>query len=128
MLDSDIEKKIKNKIIKDQLNKVINADLNNFDESTYTFYIKQKISIKIEENKCYLIKLKPTLFRNQALATNWNNSSIPKVDYLKVDVIKLMGNMIKVMGVGYDFEKKLDQNYFWNGWLTLTDIEPIQRL
>ena len=36
--------------------------------------------------------------------------------------------MIKVVGVGYDAETNQDVSYFWSGWLTLEDIDVIQKI
>lgn len=117
-----------NKIIESQLSKVREADLSNFDPETNTYKIPRKREIKVEEDGCYLVKCKPTLFTNIVLKTNWNNNSVPKVDYLKIDVSRKMSDKIKVVGLGYDFINDKTLDYFWSGWLTLGDIEVIKKL
>lgn len=117
-----------NKIIEEQLKKVEYADLSNFNEETNTYFIPKRTDIKLEEDNCYLIKLKPTLFTNETLKTNWNKGSVPKYEYLKVDVSKKMVNMIKVVATAFDYDLNQDLSYFWSGWLTIADIEVLQKI
>lgn len=117
-----------NKIIEEQLKKVEYADLSNYDEATNTYIIPKRVDIKLEEDKCYLIRLKPTLFTNETLKINWNQGKVPTQEYLKVDISKKMPKMIKVVGVGYDYDGNQDLSYFWSGWLTLADIDVLQKL
>ena len=118
-----------NKIIEAQLNKVKEADLSQFDPETNTYKIPRKKDIKVEEDGCYLIRCKPTLFTNIVLKTNWNNDKpFPKTTYLKIDVSRKMSGMIKVVGIGYDIVNHTSLDYFWTGWLTLNDIEVIKKL
>lgn len=57
-------------LIKKQLEKVQIADLSNFDPKTNTYIIPQKKSIKIENNKAYLIYLNDSFFYNTTLKDN----------------------------------------------------------
>ena len=115
-------------IIKKELQKVEKADLTHFDPETNTYFIPKRNDIKIEEDNCYLVHLKDTLFNNQTLKVNWNNGSLPIYSYLKVDVSKIMAKMIKVVAVGFDNETQSDISYFWSGWLTLDEIEVLKKL
>jgi hypothetical protein len=45
------------KIIDQQLKKVQNADLSNYNSDTNTYFIKRKVGIKLEEDKGYIINL-----------------------------------------------------------------------
>ena len=99
-----------NKLIEAELKKVEVADLSNFDPKTNTYFIPQRKEIKIEEDNCYLIHIKKTLFFNDVLKVNWNNNSLPQYEYLKIDVSKKMAKMIRVVAVGYDFENDNDLN------------------
>src|SRR5574344_813654 len=100
------------KLIQEQLSKVEWADLSNFDSTTLTYHIAKRKTIKLEEDKCYLIHLKPTCFTNETVKINWNKGFMPTYEYLKVDISKIMGKMIKVNGVGIDFNTQTDLNYF----------------
>ena len=117
-----------NKIIEQQLKKLEYADISNFDAATNTYIIPKKVDIKIEEDKCYLIQLLPTLFKNEVLKTNWNAGSMPMYNYMKIDVSKIIGKMIKVVGTGYDIETQTDISSFWSGWLSTQDIKVIKKI
>lgn len=115
-------------IIKKELQKVEKADLTNFNQETNTYFIPKRKDIKLEEDNCYLVHLKDSLFTNETLKINWNNGSLPTEKYLKVDISKIMAKMIRVVGVGYDFENKKDISYFWSGWLNTEDIDVIEKI
>ena len=117
-----------NDLIEKELKKVEKADLTHINSETNTYIIPKRKDIKIEEDNCYLIHLKDTLFRNETLKTNWNNGSLPIYKYLKIDVSKIMSKMIKVVAVGYDNDKQQDISYFWSGWLTTDEIEVIKKI
>lgn len=117
-----------NKIIEDQLRKVKEIEIDNLRFEDGKCIIPRKKTIKIEEDCCYKIFLMPTLFVNTSLGTNWNNGSYPLKKYLKADIIKNMGKMIKIMGVAYDPDTGENINYFWSGWLTLQDIQIIEKI
>ena len=115
-------------IIESQLKKVQYADLTNFNSETNTYFIKKREDIKLEEDNCYLIHIKPTLKLNKSFITNWNRGSIPTYDYLKIDVSKIMVDKIKVVSVGYNINENKNEDYFWSGWLTINDIEVLKKV
>ena len=112
-----------NKLIKDQLTKVEKADLSHFNEADNSYYIPKRKDIKLEENKCYLIHIKDSFFKNEIVKINWNGGSVPTCAYLRCDISKVMPQMVKVVGIGFDIENNVPLNYFWSGWLTINDIE-----
>lgn len=116
------------KLIRDQLNKTIYADLSNFDELTNTYFIKKREDVKIEEDNFYLIHLKMSAFTNKTISDNWNAGSIPPVAYMKIDASKVMGKMVKVLGAGFDIENNRDLSVFWSGWLCVDDIEVLYKI
>lgn len=116
-----------NKIIEEQLKKVEYADLSNFNAENNTYTIPKRVEIKIEEDHSYLIQLLPTLFKNETLKINWNSGNMPTFGYMKVDVSKRFGKMIRVVGVAYDYEKQTIINSFWSGWLSTQDIKVISK-
>lgn len=59
-----------NKIIEEQLKKINDADLSNFNKEENTYYIPKKQTIKIEENNCYILKLKDSTFKNTIVLDN----------------------------------------------------------
>ena len=117
-----------NKLIEEQLNKVLDADLSHFDEASNTFFIPKKNEIKLEVDSFYLIKLKPQIFINEVLKNNWNKGSTPPGEYLKVDVCNKLGNMFKVNCIVYDNNTKQDLTVSWSGWLPADEIEVLQKL
>ena len=117
-----------NELIEKELKKVEKADLTNFNPETNTYLIPKRKDIKVEEDCCYLVRLKDTIFTNETLKVNWNNGSLPTYKYLKIDVSKMLPKMIKVVAVGFDNETQKDISYFWSGWLTLDEIEVIKKI
>lgn len=120
-----------NDIIKAELNKVVNADLSNYNSDKHTYYIKKLNNIQLIEDHCYLIKLKDKFFNNlktSIITTNWNNGSTPKYLYYKIDICKIMTKMIKVNGVAFDNDKQVDINEVWSGWLSLDDVEILSEI
>jgi hypothetical protein len=88
-------------IIKNQLLKCTYANLNNFNPETNTFYIPKYSKPQYVVGKMYLVQLPLELLNNSSvIATNWNNGSAPKFQYLKVYVSKLLGKMVYVDSIG----------------------------
>lgn len=115
-------------LIKKQLESVEIADLSNYNAETNTFIIPQKKTIKLKENKAYLIYIRDSFFWDDIVKKNWNNGSEPLDRYLKIEVISIMSSMVKVMSIGYDPLNKVDTNRFWSGWLKINDIDIIATL
>ena len=116
-----------NKFIKQQL------DLAGIEykESDNSIFIPKVTGIKLEEDGCYIIKLKETLFHldpTSALITNWNAGSIPTEKYYKIDVSKILGNMVKITGISYNPTTKNCSDIYWAGWLPINEIEIMERL
>ena len=56
------------------------------------------------------------------LHVNWNKNIIPKDKHMKCEVTEIMGKMIKINGVGFDFINKKDLNTTWEGWIPKKSI------
>lgn len=120
-----------NKRTQEQLSKVSVAKLDEFDEVTLTYHIKRYTEFHYEENNCYLVRLNDILLRQDGLpllVTNMNRNTFPREKYLKVDVLKSVGDMIKVIALGYSIDTAKDLNYTWEGWLPTQHIEMLERL
>ena len=118
-----------NKIIKEQLNKVQVADMSNYTEGTYSFIIPKYNADRFEEDKCYLIVLDDSLIidnKDSLLQCNWNRGTYPKYKYLKVDVSQVMGKMIKVNSIAYDYVNQRDLVDMWTGWLPIDLIMIVE--
>lgn len=102
-----------------------------YDDNTTHLFIPKINSIKLEVDNCYLIKLSENVVNppsNSTLASNWNNGSVPKHYYYKVDISKIMGTMIKINGVAFDNVNQKDINELWCGWIPKNEIEIIKKL
>lgn len=117
-------------VVKEQLEKCQFADLNNYDANTNTFIIKKYSLQTYEINRCYLVKLPGTVVGNNdsVLAANWNNGSCPSTQYLKIYISKILGNMIYVDSIGFDFDNNKDLNIMWSGWLQTESLTQIAAL
>jgi hypothetical protein len=117
-------------IIQEQLDKCQFADLNNFDKNSNTYIIRKYCKPTYELNKCYLVKVPANIVNStdSVLATNWNSGSCPKTQYLKIYLSKVLGTMIYVDSIGFDFETKQDLNLMWSGWLNTTELTQIAML
>ena len=117
-------------IIKEQLDKCQFADLNNYDPGTNTFYIRKYSKPTYEINHCYLVRLPLNIVDapDSVLAVNWNNGSCPKTQYLKIYVSRVLGNMIQVDSISYNFETRQDLNLMWSGWLDINTLAQITAL
>ncbi len=117
-------------IIKEQLEKCQFADLNNYNPNTNTFTIRKYSKPTYEMNHCYLVRLPNSIVNNtdSVLAVNWNNGTFPRTQYLKVYISKIMGTMIYVDSIGFDFDTKQDLNLMWSGWLNTSELTQIAAL
>lgn len=120
-----------NKIVKEQLKKCDTARLPPFDDNTTHLLIKKYVPVSVVENNYYLIAISNSILHpteNSLLVSNWNNGSVPKHTHYKCEVIKKLGQMIKINGLAYDMSTNLDINEMWTGWLPLDGIEIIKKL
>lgn len=114
-------------LIEKQLSKVSYADLSNFDKSTNTYYIKRVLKTKFEVNQIYVVKLKDSLFENELLKVNYNQNTVPPHKLYMIDVINILGKVIKVNAVEYDLNLNKPLVDRWSGYLTIKDIEVIKK-
>ena len=123
-----------NKIVEDQLQKVRVADLPSYDEATTHMIIPKKeghITSDFILNKCYIIQLENYIvkpFEGFTLHDNWNKGIPPKHNFLKVEILQIMGKMIRVNSIGFDWQTKQDINDVWEGWLPRKGIKILEVL
>lgn len=115
------------KYVKEQLKKVSFANLNNYDAEHETYLIPKYSKPRYELNKGYIIRVPATIVgkRDSVIAINWNNSTCPTTNILKVYVSKILGKMIYVDTVGYDGVNNRDLSNYWSGWLPTDEIEQL---
>ena len=92
-------------LVKEQLNKVVYADLSNYDEKTNTYHIPKINQIKLKINHSYIVKIKDSLYENELLKSNYNQGRTPPYKSYLIDIVSILGKIIKVNGVEYDLEK-----------------------
>jgi hypothetical protein len=123
-----------NKLIKQQLNAVSVAKLPPFDDSSTTIMIPKYNKEDVSElllGKCYLIKVEDYIvhpFDGFTLHDNWNRGVAPKSIYMNCEVQQLMGKMVKIVAIGYDYDTKTTLNDSWEGWLPKSSIQIIKEL
>lgn len=115
-------------LIQDQLNKVIYADLSNYDDKTNTYHIPKINQIKLQINHSYIIRIKDSLYSNEVLKSNYNQGKTPSYKCYLIDIISILGKIIKVNGVEYDLETNQPLNNLWSGYLSIKDIEIIKEM
>ena len=111
-----------------ELSKLKYAKLQQVSDNEY--YIPKEVGIRLEVDACYLIKIiQPNLFNTSSvITTNWNRGIIPKCLYYKGEIQTIMGDMIKVVGIGFDSEDCLVVKDNWLGWFTLDGVEILKKL
>ena len=125
-----------NPLIKAQLDKIKHIPLPEYDEDTTHLIIPKHgvtplKNLELKEGKYYLIMVEDYIikpFDGFTLHDNWNRGIPPKYKYLKVEILKIMGNMVNVNSIGFDNESKQDIMDSWVGWLPRKSITAIQEL
>lgn len=123
-----------NNIISKQLKKCKVAQVPEFDENT-THLVIPKLSEISNKNfvvsHYYVIELEDYIIHppeNFTLHQNWNGNVIPTSKYYKCECLSVMGKMVKIEGVGFDFENQIDLNTSWCGWVPMKSIKIIKEL
>lgn len=123
-----------NKIVEEQLKKLKICKVPEYDENTMELYITKQSPNKqclLEENHCYILQFERYILDpppNFTLHSNWNNGISPKHEFVKAEVSKIMGKMIKVNSVGYDIKTDTDTNDIWEGWVPYKGIKIIKEI
>ena len=89
------------------------------------------IDIEVKLDHYYLIELEDYVINPPdgfSLHINWNGGIIPRHKYYKCQCVKVMGKMIKILGVAFDYENKLDLEEYWDGWLPLKSIRILREI
>lgn len=113
-------------LVQEELGKVVYADLSNYDEATKTYHIPKANKIRIKLNHSYIIEVKGSIKNNDLLRSNYNQGNEPELTTYLVDVIAILNKVIKVNGVKYNIRENKTENIYWNGYLSIRDIEIIK--
>lgn len=104
-----------NKFIKEQLNRCKIAQIPEFNDETVELLITSKYNRNIfEENNECLIEVEDYIihpYPGFTLHDNWNNGVVPTDKQMRVIIVREMGKMMQVKGVG------INDNKAWGGWL-----------
>ena len=114
------------KLIQKQLSMVQFADLSNYDEKTNTYHIPKVNKIRIKLNHSYIIEVKDSIKNNDLLRNNYNQGNEPELTTYLVDVIAILNKVIKVNAIKYNIRENKTENIYWNGYLSIRDIEIIK--
>ncbi len=119
--------------IKQQLHMLKIADIPDIQENKYVYFFDKRTPTQflIQEGHYYLLELESYLLKPSndfTLHANWNNNIIPKNKYLKCRVVKVMGKMVKIEGVGFDYENKTDLDKYWDGWLPIKSVKILREI
>ena len=120
-----------NKLILQQLDKLQEAKVEEYDNLHHTFHIKQIGKPVFQYNIMYLVKLDSHLLNatdNDVLVSNWNKGKYPTHQYLKFAVSKKLANMLYVYGYYYDKDNECDMAEDFEGWLPAEQIEIIKEI
>lgn len=99
------------------------------DKTKLGYRIHKQEKIRLVENNCYIIKLGSSIYnKDSVLASNWNNGRVPSGIYYQVEINKIMGNMIRITGIGYSDPQCTNFVDNWFGWLPINDIEVLSKL
>lgn len=103
----------------------------NFNQQDTEIFIPKKSGIKLNVDKAYILMLSDTMLHpenNSTLVSNWNCGSIPTERYYKAEVNKVVNDMIKITGIGYDYDNHVDRNSTWVGWVPLSEMEIMEEI
>lgn len=122
-----------NKWIKKQLKLVKVADIPPYEENSLIIRIPRKKfqSISFQLNHFYLIELEDYILNPPpgfTLHENWNNNQVPKHKFYKCQCVQIMGKMIKILGVAFDYENRLDLEENWDGWLPTKSVRILREI
>lgn len=121
-----------NKIIKEQLDKI--EGLPPYDDNT-TELIIPKSSTNPNDLKIgnmYVLKLAVYIINPPSgflLADQWNKGITPKSEYIRCEVLQMMGKMIRVGAIGYDIDTDTDKTDVYESlWLPVSGVKIVRNL
>ena len=99
-------------LFNEQLDKVVYADLSNYDAVTKTYFIPKINRIRLQLNHSYIIKVKDSIRSNDILRSNYNQGNEPAITYYLIDVISILNKVIKVNAIKYNVEENKTENTY----------------
>lgn len=123
-----------NQFVKEQLQKCKVASLPPYSDDTMTMVIPKAAAAYrsvVLKNHCYLLQLEPYILNPPegfSLHDNWNKGTKPLHEFVKAEICEVMGKMVKVNSVGFDYKTQTDTNDMWEGWLPMKSIKIVSEL
>lgn len=120
-----------NKLILDQLDKLNIAQPSEYDEMRHQYTFKRIESIKLEEDKQYIVKLDKSLLddtQSDVLMYNLNKGNFPKKQCMMINIMKKSGALVLVNGIYYDESTNTSLKECWSGWLQINAISVIREV
>lgn len=123
-----------NDVVKRELEKV-RAPLPDYNDDTSVIKIPKHTNI-IEDpyvkGLCCILQLAPYILKeppNFSLSSNWNKGIVPVSEFLKIEIVDVYGNMIKVDGIGFEYETQTDKQDSYLGlWLPKEGTHIVAKL
>lgn len=114
-----------NPLIENELKSTKVANVPNYETTTKEIVIfkgtKNMNNISFEVGKCYQIVLNSRLTDPDdvsiTLHSQWNNNVVPKDEVMNVEILEIMGDMIRVHGTG------IGSMSSWAGWLPISNVK-----
>jgi len=118
------------KIIEDRLKACVWANLAQFDSKTGECIIPCYQKATYQLNHCYLLKLPAEIINrpDSLLAVNYNHGTCPTTEYYKAYVSKVLGQLIFVDALEFNWETKTDGQTMWSGWLDTKKLTQVAAL
>lgn len=94
-------------------------------------HIPKRSGIKLQENRGYVVKLSDRMInasKDDPLVVNWNGGLIPSTKYYKVNIEKIMGDRVRVTGIGYGFDTNTNLSNTFFGWIPIAEMEVIKKV
>lgn len=120
-----------NKIIKEQLDNVLNVKINYSDSDTTIVIPKLK---SIQSNNLVLNNIYLVLFdknvqdKESSLCSNWNRGRVPSQLKYKCEVLQKMGKVYQLNGIGVSDDGQDLPDVYWYGWVPADMITVIEKI
>ena len=105
-----------------------------YDKDTTQINIKKQLPKKDPEfivGKCFLICIDDYILNPPegfTLAKNWNANTNPPCKYMNINVLQVMGKMVKIEGIGFDMDIGSPTNAIWTGWLPTGNVKILEEI
>ena len=116
-------KHMMNPFISEQLDK-INVPCEKISDTEYIFHKNDNLfNVEFEQGHYYRIEVENYIihpYEGFTLHDNWNNGIIPTDNEMQIEVVKIMGKMMKINALG------IHDGKMWSGWIPKKSARIIQ--